>query len=35
LSEDDTELKEVGGLYDETGMDGLDKEEDEEPFGTP
>jgi hypothetical protein len=32
LSEDDEELKNLGGVYDETGTDGL-KEEDE-PEGT-
>jgi len=30
LSEDDEELKSIGGIYDETGMDGLDSSEEEE-----
>lgn len=33
LSEDDENLKEMGGIYDETGSDGCENE-NEEPEGT-
>ena len=34
LSEDDDNLKNNGGVYDETGFDGLDSEEDRQPEAT-
>lgn len=34
LTEDDDQLKENGGIFDQTGFDGLDKSEDVYPPGT-
>lgn len=34
LTEDDDQLKENGGIYDQTGFDGLDKSEDIYPKNT-
>lgn len=34
LTEDDDQLKENGGIFDQTGFDGLDKSEDIYPKNT-
>lgn len=34
LTEDDDQLKENGGIFDQTGFDGLDKTEDIYPLNT-
>jgi len=34
LSEDDESLKQMGGVYDETGNDGVDDKEEPFPEGT-
>jgi len=34
LSEDDETLKTLGGVYDETGCDGVDEKEEPLPEGT-
>ena len=34
LTEDDDQLKENGGIFDQSGFDGLDKSEDVYPVGT-